>query len=75
MASTAAAVLGALALPERASAEASSSSVSTFQALTSGLKVLPIREGSGPVPEVGDTVSVHWEGFTAGYRQHRMDNT
>lgn len=46
-----------------------------FQELPSGLKFLDIRKGSGPTPKVGDQVTVHWAGFTAGYRQHRMDNT
>ena len=37
---------------------------------------LPLgREGSGPEPAPGSTVSVHWSGYTKGYQGKRIDNT
>jgi len=46
-----------------------------FKTLPSGLKVLDVREGKGAFPKDGDTVEVHWAGFTAGYQGKRIDNT
>eukprot|EP00892_Ulva_mutabilis_P001001 jgi/Ulvmu1/10901/UM007_0078.1 len=46
-----------------------------FVTLPSGLKVLDIREGTGGTPSDGDTVEVHWSGYTAGYQGKRIDNT
>eukprot|EP00798_Chlamydomonas_sp_ICE-L_P026956 gene26956-35003_t len=37
--------------------------------------VLVISAGKGAPPRVGDTVSVHWSGFTKGYQAKRIDNT
>lgn len=71
----AAVVAAGVASPADAAEERGGSASSSFQTLPSGLRVLDIRDGSGPVPQRGDRVSVHWAGFTAGYRQHRIDNT
>ncbi|PNW86739.1 hypothetical protein CHLRE_02g095122v5 [Chlamydomonas reinhardtii] len=72
-----------LSLPRAAQAD-------DFVTLPSGIKVLTIREGEGATPQPGDTVEVHWAGFTKGYqgkvidhrlqsyperRAHRIDNT
>ncbi|KAG2428533.1 hypothetical protein HYH02_014337 [Chlamydomonas schloesseri] len=54
----------ALSLPEVAQAD-------DFVTLPSGIKVLTIREGEGATPQPGDTVSVHWAGFTKGYQGKR----
>ncbi|EFJ42099.1 hypothetical protein VOLCADRAFT_121571 [Volvox carteri f. nagariensis] len=57
-----------LLLPEPALAD-------DFVTLPSGIKVLTIREGEGAQPRPGDTVVVHWAGFTKGYQGKRIDNT
>jgi len=33
------------------------------------------RVGTGASPEPGDTVVVHWAGYTKGYQGKRIDNT
>ncbi|GIL59522.1 hypothetical protein Vafri_14279 [Volvox africanus] len=58
----------AAVLPELAHAD-------DFVTLPSGIKVLNIREGEGARPQPGDTVVVHWAGFTKGYQGKRIDNT
>lgn len=35
-----------------------------FTVLPSGLKVLDVRPGQGQTPQPGDTVIVHWSGYT-----------
>jgi hypothetical protein len=35
-----------------------------FTVLPSGLKVLDVRPGQGQTPQPGDTVVVHWSGYT-----------
>ncbi|GIL90234.1 hypothetical protein Vretifemale_17915 [Volvox reticuliferus] len=55
----------AVVLPERAQAD-------DFVTLPSGIKVLTIREGEGARPQPGDTVEVHWAGFTKGYQAYRQ---
>eukprot|EP00198_Chlamydomonas_reinhardtii_P011843 XP_001701180.1 peptidyl-prolyl cis-trans isomerase, FKBP-type [Chlamydomonas reinhardtii] len=57
-----------LSLPRAAQAD-------DFVTLPSGIKVLTIREGEGATPQPGDTVEVHWAGFTKGYQGKRIDNT
>jgi FKBP-type peptidyl-prolyl cis-trans isomerase len=37
--------------------------------------MLPARLGEGASPKAGDTVVVHWAGFTKGYQGKRIDNT
>lgn len=46
-----------------------------FVTLPTGLKVLTIRPGEGASPQPGDTVVVHWAGYTKGYQGKRIDNT
>ncbi|GLC67074.1 hypothetical protein PLESTF_000512100 [Pleodorina starrii] len=64
----ASAAAAAAVLPEPALAD-------DFVTLPSGIKVLTIREGEGARPQPGDTVVVHWAGFTKGYQGKRIDNT
>lgn len=46
-----------------------------FIATPSGLRILDVRLGDGPVPQPGDKIVVHWAGFTKGYQGKRIDNT
>lgn len=39
-----------------------------FTVTGSGLKVLDVRPGEGATPKPGDTVVVHWSGYTKGYQ-------
>lgn len=39
-----------------------------FTVTTSGLKVLDVRPGEGATPTSGDTVVIHWSGYTKGYQ-------
>jgi hypothetical protein len=64
-----------LTLAATAAAPAVSAAPDDFTTLPSGLKVLDIRPGEGATPAAGDTVVVHWSGFTKGYQGKRIDNT
>lgn len=46
-----------------------------FTTTKSGLKFLDVRSGEGASPQPGDTVVVHWAGYTKGYQGKRIDNT
>jgi FKBP-type peptidyl-prolyl cis-trans isomerase len=39
-----------------------------FTVTPSGLKVLDVRPGEGATPQPGDTVVIHWSGYTKGYQ-------
>ena len=69
--------LAALVLPTPQEAKAELSSSQDFTTTASGLKVLKVRYGKPGTraPRPGERISVHWSGFTAGYRQHILDNT
>ena len=67
---------GAVGLPGRAGAsDRFRPKDDNFVRLPSGLLVLDLKEGSGAAAKVGDTVSVDWSGFTAGYQGKRFENT
>ena len=36
---------------------------------------MDIRAGAGSTPKKGDTIVVHWSGYTKGYQGKRIDNT
>jgi len=46
-----------------------------YETLPSGLKILDVKIGDGASPEPGDTVVVHWAGYTKGYQGKRIDNS
>lgn len=46
-----------------------------FTVTPSGLKYLDLRPGDGASPKKGDTVVVHWSGYTKNYQAKRIDNT
>lgn len=46
-----------------------------FTTTPSGLKYLDLRVGDGATPQPGDTVVIHWAGYTKGYQGKRIDNT
>lgn len=46
-----------------------------FVETASGLKVLDAKLGEGATPKAGDTVVVHWSGYTSGYQGKRVENT
>ncbi len=46
-----------------------------FTTTASGLRILDLRPGAGEPPRKGDTVVVHWSGYTSGYQAKRIDNT
>jgi FKBP-type peptidyl-prolyl cis-trans isomerase len=46
-----------------------------FTVTPSGLRYLDLRPGTGATPQKGDTVVVHWSGYTKGYQGKRIDNT
>lgn len=69
-----AAVLTSLTLPVWQPAQAQSLD-DDFTVTPSGLKVLDVRPGEGATPQPGDTVVIHWSGYTKGYQGKRIDNT
>ena len=46
-----------------------------FVTTDSGLRILELRPGTGDMPRKGDTVVIHWDGYTSGYQGKRIDNT
>ena len=46
-----------------------------FHETPTGLRILDLRQGEGPVAGRGDTVIVDWAGYTKGYQGKRIDNT
>lgn len=46
-----------------------------FTETPSGLKYLDLRPGDGASPKKGDSVFVHWSGYTKNYQAKRIDNT
>lgn len=38
-----------------------------YERTASGLQYKDLREGTGPVPQMGQTVVIDWAGFTIGY--------
>ncbi|KAG2427627.1 hypothetical protein HXX76_012278 [Chlamydomonas incerta] len=70
-----AAMLGVLATGAAMTLSPKAALADDFVTLPSGIKVLTIREGEGATPQPGDTVAVHWAGFTKGYQGKRIDNT
>jgi len=73
------ATLAVGALLAAAGVQSSTGSVASakdnFVTTSSGLRVLDFREGTGATPKPGDTVVVHWSGYTSGYQAKRIDNT
>jgi FKBP-type peptidyl-prolyl cis-trans isomerase len=66
---TTAAVLAAVAAPAWQQQPAQAQSLDDdFTITSSGLKVLDVRPGEGATPQAGDTVVVHWSGYTKGYQ-------
>lgn len=71
---TTAAVLAAVTAPtwqQQQPAQAQSLD-DDFTITSSGLKVLDVRPGEGATPQPGDTVVVHWSGYTKGYQVCNM---
>jgi len=52
-----------------------SSQASDFLKTSSGLTYFDAKEGTGAAPEAGDTVVIHWSGYTSGYQGKRIENT
>ena len=46
-----------------------------FIETTSGLFYQDIKVGQGAKPKPGDTVAVHWAGYTKNYQAKKIDNT
>jgi hypothetical protein len=46
-----------------------------FTETPSGLKYLDLRPGDGASPKKGDTIVIHWSGYTKNYQAKRLDNT
>jgi len=46
-----------------------------FVTFPSGLRILDLREGTGPQPSAGQTCVVEWVGYTAGYQAKRIEST
>lgn len=66
---TTAAVLAAVTAPAWQQQPAQAQSLDDdFTITSSGLKVLDVRPGEGATPQPGDTVVVHWSGYTKGYQ-------
>lgn len=66
---TTAAVLASVIAPAWQQQPAQAQSLDDdFTITSSGLKVLDVRPGEGATPQPGDTVVVHWSGYTKGYQ-------
>lgn len=54
---------------------ASTAHADDFNETPSGLRILELRKGEGPIARRGATVIIHWAGYTKGYQGKRIDNT